>query len=157
MNLKESAMEVYEREKQLTEENYKREADNFAEKSLHVLRDIVEGHYDNMTIVAKVPGRTDFNVDGVSLRVVTSNGYPIVNIVKTCTRCGTETEERIVSLKDIGRALIHPHDKFDCDRFFKVKNDPDYDENAKISINEQRLLEAMKDFIRENDHMCSGF
>ena len=157
MDLKEKAIEEYKREKLLTEENYKREADNFAEKSLHVLRDIVGDNYGDIKIVTKMPGCTDFNVDGVLLRVVTSNGYPVVNIVHTCEKCGFNIESRVINLKDIGKALVEPHDKFGCDRIFKVKNDPDYDENAKVSITERRLLEAMKDFIRENDQMCSGY
>jgi len=157
MDLKKKAIEEYKREKQLTDENYKKEADNFAEKSLHVLRDIVGGNYGDIKVVTKMPGCTDFNVDGVLLRVVTSNGYPIVNIVRTCEKCGFNIESRVINLKDIGKALVEPHDKFDCERFFKLKNDPDYDENAKVSITDRRLLEAMKDFIRENDQMCSGY
>jgi hypothetical protein len=157
MDLKENAIELYEREKQLAEENNKREADNFAEKSLHVLRDIIGGNCDDIKVVTKMPGCTDFNVDGVLLRVVTSNGYPVVNIVHTCERCGIKIESRIINLKDIGKALVEPHNKFDCDRIFKLKNEPDYDENGKVTSYERRLLEAMKDFIRENDRMCSGF
>ncbi len=157
MDLKEKAIKEYKRERHLTEENNKREADKFAEKSLHALRDIVGGNCGDIKVVIKMPGCTDFNVDGILFRVVTSDGYPIVNIVRTCERCGINIESRVINLKDIGRALVEPHDKFDCDRIFKVKNDPDYDENAKVSITDRRLLEAMRYFIRENDQMCSGY
>lgn len=157
MDLKEKAIEEYKREKQLTEDNNKREAENFAEKSHYVVRDIVGGNYGNITVVTKMPGCTDFNVDGVLLRVTISNGYPVVNIVRTCERCGIQTESRVINLKDIGKALVEPHGTFDCDRIFKAKNESDYDENGKTTSNERRFLEAMKDFIRENDEMCSGF
>lgn len=157
MGLREKAIELYEKEIQLAEENDVRIADNFAVKSLSALRDIIGEDYGDIKIVTKTPGSTEFNVDEILFRVRTSDGYPIVNIVKTCTRCGLEIEERVINLKGIGKALVKIHDKFDCDRIFNVKNDPDYDENAKVSVADRRFLEAMKDFIRDNDQMCSGF
>lgn len=157
MGLKEKAIEIYKKEKELEEEKNRIEAENFAEKSLFFVKDIIGGCYSNITVVTKMPWCTDFNVDGVILRVTMSEGYRIVNVVKTCEICKIEISSRVLNLKDIGKVLTEPHDIFDCNRIFKSKNDPDYDENQKVSSTDLRILEALREFVRENDEMCSGF
>lgn len=156
MSLKEEAIEAYEKEKELIKESNLREAEKFAEKALHSLRDIIGNEYGNMEIVVKQPGATSFSVDGILFRVTSSHGYNEISVVKKCPICETVDTVRILNIKDIGKALVEPHSKYDCDRMLEIKKESDDGKNGVILSTEARLLEAMRDFVMENGHMCSS-
>ena len=157
MGLKERAIEEYEREKELVKESNLREAEKFAEKALHSLRDIIGNEYGDIEIVAKQPGSTSFRVDGILFRATTSQGYYEINVVKKCPICEIETTVRVLNLKDIGKAIVEPHSKYDCDQMIETKKRMEDEKNGMVLSTEARLLEAFRDFIRENDHMCSSY
>ena len=153
MGLREKAIDAYTRDRELIKESNIKEAENFARKALEELRKIL-GNDEDIIIVTKQPGATTFSADGISFRVTSSEGYHVVNVIITCPVCGAETVTRVSYIKDIGRALMEPHSKYDCDRMLEIKkaNESGYN----VLSTEERLLEAFKDFIRENDHMCSS-
>lgn len=157
MGLKEIAIEEYEKEKELIKDSNLREAEKFAEKALHSLRDIIGNEYGDIEIVVKQPGATSFRVDGILFMVNTSQGYPIVSVVKKCSICEIENTVRVLNLKDIGRVLVEPHSKYDCDRMLETKKKLDDDKSGIILSTEARLVEVLRDFIKENDHMCSSY
>lgn len=157
MSLKEKAIEEYEREKALIKESNLKEAENFAEKALKALKDILGDECGDIKIIVKQPGATSFRVDGMLFRVTTSQGYHETNVVKKCPICETETTVRVLTLKDIGKALVEPHSKYDCDRMLEIKKELEDDKSGIVLSTEARLLEALRDFIKENDHMCSSY
>jgi len=157
MGLKEKAIGAYEEEKELIKESNIKEAETFAENALISLREILGDECGNIKIVVKRPGSTSFRVDGISFRVTSSQGYSDISVIKKCPICETESTFRVSNLKDIGRALVEPHHKYDCDRMLEIKKQMDDEKNGKIISTEERLLAALRDFIQENDHMCSSY
>lgn len=153
MGLKEKAIEVYEKEKELVKKSNEKEAENFAEKALKSFEEIFGAECGDIEIVEKKPWATTFSVDGILFRVTTSQGYNEINMVKKCPICEAVTTDRVLNIKDIGKALVEPHNKYDCDRMLEIKKEAGGGENGLVLSTEARLLEALKDFIRENDHM----
>jgi len=155
MGLKEKAVEAYETDKELTKKSIEKEAEIFAEKALKSLKDILGEECGNIEIVDKQPGATSFRVDGILFEVCASQGYPFVNVIVNCLICGNKINVRVFNIKDIGKALVEPHSKYDCDRALEIKKESDDEKNVLVLSTEARLLEALKDFIRENDCTCS--
>jgi hypothetical protein len=157
MSLKDKAIESYEKEKELKKKSEIKEAEKFAEEALKVLRDIIGGEYDNDVItLSKRPENISFSVDGVLFRATSSQGYPGIDIVVKCPECGTDIHSKVVYFGDIGRALAEPHFKYDCDQTIRLKKEMEDRKNGKVLDTNERLLEALRDFVNENDHMCSS-
>jgi hypothetical protein len=150
MGLKEKAFDAYKRDRELIDESNIKEAENFAIKSLERLREVL-GNDEDIITVDKQPGATTFSVDGILFRVNSSDGYHVVNVVKKCSVCGTDNIAGVLDIKDIGRALAEPHSKYDCDRMLEIKKSNE--SGDKVLSTEERLLEALREFIRENDNM----
>lgn len=150
MNLKEKAIEVYEKEKELRKESEMREAEKFTEEALKVLRDIIGEGHDNIVTLSKLPGDISFIVDGILFRAGSNNGYPVINVVVKCDVCGSEIINRVVNIKDIGRALAEQHPKYDCDQVLRLKKEMEDRKNGKVLDVNERLVEALRDFVSEN-------
>lgn len=157
MSLKEKAIELYEKEKKLTAESNAREAENFAKKSLEALKEMLGNEYSDIKIVVKQPGATSFRVDGILFRVATQQGYHVTNIIQKCPICETELDIRVLNLKDIGKALVEPHVKYDCDRMLEIKKEMEQEKNGIVLSTDARLLEAIRDFVKENETPCSYY
>lgn len=182
MGLREEAIGEYEKEQESIKDSNIIESEKFAEKSLKVLRDIIGDNHSGMIVVAdKQSGSTSFIVDRILFRVTIPVGLsleslprslpppplrpppqkprqpPVVNVVQTCERCGIEIISTVKNLKDIGKALIETHSKYDCDKKKLDDDKNEDDKNEKLSNVEKKLLVALRDFVQENDHMCSSF
>jgi len=156
MSLKEKAIEAYEKEKELIKESNLREAEIFAEKALKTLRDMIGEEYGNIKVVVKQPGATSFRVDGILFRVIASQGYYDINVIQKCPICEVEIATKVFNFKDIGKALVDLHNKYDCDRMFEIKKEMEDEKNGIVLSTEARLLAVLRDFIKENGHMCSS-
>lgn len=154
MSLKEKAIEVYKKEKELTKERELIEAEQFTKDALKVLNDMIGVEQDNITILSKQQANIDFCVDEVLFRAVQSQGYPEINVIVKCPLCGTEIPSRVVNIRDIGRALVEPHFKYDCDQVIRLKKEMDDRKNGIAVGTEERLLSALKDFVSENSDVC---
>ena len=157
MGLKEKAIEEYNRDRELIVQSNEREAEIFAERAFEELKKMLGNEYiDIMSldkrsiIVDKQPGAASFRIDGMLFRVISSQGFYVVDVVIICPVCGTETYNRIFGIKNIGKALVEPHSKYDCDRALEMKKENGGE--SMVLSTEGRLLEALKEFIRENCH-----
>lgn len=165
MDLKERAIDEYKKEQKLTKENNEKVAEIFADKAVYALQDIIGVRRVDIHTVDKQCYFASFLVDDMLFRVNTSEGYYIINMSRRCDVCGADVNTRITSIKDIGEALVKPHDKFSCDQYLKEKERLERikmemtqmeNEDGKVLSTDERLLEALKDFILENRHMCSS-
>ena len=147
MGLRENAIEAYKKERELIKERDKIEAETFSRRALDALKDIIGREYTDIKTVVEQHGATSFSIDSILFRVTSSQGYHVVNLVKTCPRCETETTVRVLNLKDIGMALVEPHSSYDCDKIIDMKEN---EEGVRVLSTEERLLETLRDFIREN-------
>jgi hypothetical protein len=158
MGLKEKAIEAFEIENESITEANMRKTEKFAENALQSLKDVIGNDYDigndcNIDIVDKQSWATSFIVDDLLFRVSASE----VHLVQTCPRCQAEITDRVLDIKDIGKALVRPHNKYDCDRITESRMKEEKEKNGVVLGTDERLLEALRDFIRENDHMCSSY
>jgi hypothetical protein len=160
MNLKERAIDEYKKERKLIEESNAKDAEIFANKAIHALQDIIGVQRADIITVEKQPGCVSFRVDDILFRVTTSEGYHVVNIVQKCVVCGSDIYTRILDIEDIGKALTEPHFKYDCDQAVEIKKrlEKIKEENVggKVLDVNERLISALKDFVAENDRMCSS-
>jgi hypothetical protein len=157
MGLKEKAIDSYKKEKELREQSEIRDAEKFAEEALKVLRDIIGGEYDSdVETLSKTPYNISFSVDGILFRATSSQGYPGINIVVKCPACGTDVYSKVVYFRDIGRALVEPHSQYDCDQAIRLKQEDSDRKNGRIMNTDERLLEALGDFVKEHDTPCSS-
>lgn len=154
MNLKEKAIEVYKKEKESIKERELREEEEFAKEALKVLSDIIGVEQDNMTILSKQQGFIELCTDGVSFRAVASQGYPEINVMVKCPLCETDIFSRVTNIRDVGRALVEPHFKYDCDQIIRLKKEKDDSKNGIAIDTEERLLSALRDFVSENSEAC---
>jgi hypothetical protein len=165
MGLKERSIDEYKKEQKLMKESNEKAAEIFADKAVYALQDIIGVRRVDIHTVDKQPCSASFLVDDLLFRVHTSEGYHVINMSRKCDVCGTDINTRIMGIKDIGEALIKPHDKFSCDQYLEEKERLERmkmervrmeNEDEKMFITDRRLLAALKDFILENRHMCSS-
>lgn len=165
MNLKERAIAEYEKEKKLTYEKNVKEAEIFADKAVVELQNFLGVRRVDIMTVDKQPCYTNFSVDDMLFMVSISGCYHVIDIIKRCDVCGHDTATRISNIGDIGRVLIEPHFKYDCEHAVEInkrnkrnkRNEKmkDGDEGGnELDVN-KRLILALKDFVSEND-MCSS-
>ncbi len=150
MDLTDRAIAEYRKEQKLIEDENARTAEAFADKAAYALQDIIDVRRADMIITDKRPYSTSFIVGDVSFQVSASEDYCVVNMIRRCSLCGSDVMSKVLNLKDIGKMLVEPHNKYDCDRVVEMKKK---EEGVGIMTSEERLLEALKDFIAENDHM----
>jgi len=150
MNLKEKAVEIYEKEKELVKESEMREVGKFADEALKVLRDIIGEYCGDIITLSTLPDDISFRVDGILFRATSSCGHPNINVATKCPMCEAEIVSRVTSIRDIGRALAEPHFRYDCDKNIRLKKEYEDRKNGKILSTDERLLEAFRDFVSEN-------
>jgi hypothetical protein len=150
MDLKEKAIEVYEKEKESIKERELIAAEKFTEEALKILRDIIGEECDNIATLSKLPEDVSFTVDGMLFRAGSANGYPVINMVVKCEVCESEIISRVVNIRDKGRALTEPHLKYDCDQVIRLKKEMEDMKNGKVLDTNERLLEVLRDFVSEN-------
>lgn len=156
MGLREKAIGVYEREKDVAKVNRMKEADMFAEKALKYIREIlgdgeeIPDDCGDIIVLAKQPGSTSLRIDGILFSVSASDGYHHASAIKKCPVCGIEVDTMVFNLESLGKALVEPHNKYDCDRMLEIKKEMDDEKNGNIISTEGRLLLVLKDFVREN-------
>lgn len=148
MDLTERTITEYKKEKKLLEERRIKDVEIFADKALEELQNIIGVKCADITTVEKQLCSTSFMVDDLLFYVYKSECYYVVTMIKKCPICGTNISDRVLNLKDIGRMLVEPHNKYECDRAIGIKMDND--RNGKVLSTEERLLVALKDFVQEN-------
>lgn len=144
MSLMEDAIKAYTKDQLEIKEEEEKGKKEFIEDGI---KDIRERFGDNLKVeVTSDHGLTDviFLVEGLKMRLKRSRGYNNIYLVQICPKCGTEYEEHIVSLKDIGKALQEGHASYDCEKILKER------EPVKELTTEEKLLDALRTFIREN-------
>ncbi len=161
MSLREIAINEYKKEQKTIEENNVREAEDFSDKAVKEFLKIVG--IDNISgivtltkeshvfVVEKGINYTILMVDDIRFKVYASQYYVVIEMMQTCPICGSTYFDRITNIKDIGKMLVRPHSKFDCDSILDIKKratEKDF-ETQNVSSTEKRLLEALKDFISE--------
>jgi hypothetical protein len=153
MSLKEKAIEMYKKQKESIKETELIEEEQFTKDALKVLIEIIGIEQENITI-SKHQGCIDFFTDGISFRASRSQGDPEINIMIKCPICETEIFSRVTQVRDIGRALVEPHFKYDCDQVIRLKKEIDDRKNGKVAGTEERLLSALREFISESSEAC---
>lgn len=151
MSLKEKSIELYEKHKELISESNLKEAERFAEDALKALREMLGSECGDIVTLDKQPGVTVFSIDGLLFRVIVgSHGYPNINVLVKCPVCETDVSVEVVYIRDIGRALVEPHFKYDCEKVLRTKKQVTDDKNGVVLGNDERLLSALRDFVAEN-------
>lgn len=154
MDLADRAIAEYKKEQKLREESNIKAAEIFAEDAIKELQNIIGVERDDITIVDKQLYYASFRVDDILFRVTTCECCYVVNMIQTCPTCGSEFGDRILNIKDIGRMLVEPHYKYDCEhalemkkRMEKLKREND---RGGILSTDEKLLTVLKEFVSEN-------
>jgi len=147
MGLKERAVEVHKKEKEREREENVQKAEQFIVQAKEILKERIGDEF-TAQVISKEPTMTIFEVDGIKFRVNVHG----VQIIKKCQKCGTEYYEDLMHyfgdqekvLQNIGKILSEPHNDYDCRRILEEK------EGKKELTADEKLLQALKDFIQEN-------
>lgn len=143
MSLMEDAIQAHAKDQLENKELEEKETKKYIEDCLQNIKDRFG---DNLKIemISDKEGGIAFLVDGLKMRLRKSQGYYNIYLVQTCQKCGTEYEEHVVNLKNIGKALQEGHDSYNCERILKER------EPVKELTTDEKLIEALRDFVREN-------
>ncbi len=143
MSLKDDAMQAHAKGQLESKEEEEKEKKKYIEDCLQNIRDRFG---DNLKIemIPDKEGGIAFLVDGLKMRLRRHQGYYNISLVQTCQKCGTEYEEHIVNLKNIGKALQEGHDSYNCERILKER------EPVKELTTDEKLILALRAFVREN-------
>jgi len=147
MGLKERAVDAYKKEAEQTHKDNLQLTEKFVVQAKEILRERIGDEF-TIRVISKEPSETIFDVDGIQFRV----GLHGVQIIKKCQKCGTEYYEDLMHnfgdqekiFQSIGKILSAHHNDYDCERALKVK------EGNKEPTTEEKLLEALKNFMQEN-------
>lgn len=143
MSLMEDAIQAHAKDQLENKELEEKEKKKYIEDCLQNIRDRFG---DNLKIemISDKEGSIAFLVDGLKMRLRRHQGYYNISLVQTCQKCGTEYEEHVVNLKNIGKAIQEGHNTYDCEKILKER------ESVKEPTAEEKLIEALRAFIREN-------
>ncbi len=147
MSVKTIAVEIYEKEKKLAEEKDAEEEKKFVEEAFNTLTKMIDVQRADVMMVVKQPGTVRLLADDVLFEVKQFRGCFNVSVVVKCSRCGSEAIVGVLSMRDIGRALVEPHFKYDCD----MEIEREKNKNEKVLSSGERLLEALRDFMFEGE------
>lgn len=114
------------------------------------IKHIKENFGDSLEIetVSGKDGGVIFIVDGLKMRLRRYQGYCHTYLIQTCPKCGADYESNIISLVNIGMALQEGHDSYDCENVLKGR------EPVKELTTDERLIEVLRAFVRENSSEC---
>ena len=142
MSLVDDAIQAYEKEQLVNKQNEEKEREKLIEDGI---QNIKERFGDNLKIdVESDKDGVVFLVDGLKMKVMRSQGYYNIYLVQTCPTCHEEYADNVIGLKDIGKLLKQGHNSYDCEKALKAK------EPVKEWTTDEKLLDALKTFIREN-------
>ena len=144
MSLADDAIKAHAKDQLELKESEEIEKKKFIEDGIKNIR---EKFGDNLKVeVISDHGLTDiaFLVEGLKMRLKRSQGYYNIYLVQKCPKCGTEYEDHIVNLKNIGKALQEGHSSYDCEKILKER------EPVKDWTTEEKLVDALRTFVREN-------
>lgn len=156
MGLKELAVEAYKKEIERIRKEDTRRAEEFVVQAEKILKERI-GNEFNTQVISKDPCETIFDVEGIKFRV---NNIHEVCIIKKCERCETEYYEDIMrnfgdletTFQGIGKILSEPHDYYECKRILEEKEKEK--EGNKEPTTDEKLLQALKDFMHDNIGEC---
>lgn len=143
MSLIEDAIQAYAKDQLENDEIEEKEKKKLIKDGIQTIKDKF-GNNLKIDVISDKGGGVAFIVDGLKMRVRRHHGYYNIYLVQTCPKCGTEYEEHIINLKNIGQALHEGHDSFDCKEILNKK------EQTKEWTTDEKFLDALKTFIREN-------
>ena len=143
MSLKDDAMQAHAKGQLESKEEEEKEKKKYIEDCLQNIKDRFG---DNLKIemISDKEGGIAFLVDGLKMRLRKSQGYYNIYLIQTCQKCGTEFEDHVINLKNIGNALQDGHASYECEKILKER------EPVKELTTDEKLIEALRTFIREN-------
>lgn len=142
MSLVDDAIQAYNKDQLEIRQNEEKEKNKFIKDSIEVIKERF-GNDLKIDIISDKYGIA-FLVDGLKIRVRRTQGYYSIYLIQTCPKCGTEYEYNIINLKNIGKALHEGHNLYECEKILKDR------ESVKELTTEEKLIEALRTFIREN-------
>lgn len=143
MSLVEDAIDAYEKSRLENKENEDKEKKEFIEDGIKTIKDKF-GDNLKIDVTSDKDGDVIFIIDGLKMKLRKYHGYYNIYLVQTCPKCGKEYVELIINLRDIGKLIKEGHCSFDCEKALKDK------EPVKEWTTDEKLLDALKTFIREN-------
>ena len=143
MSLIDDAIQAHAKDQLENKELEEKEKKKYIEDCIQDIRDKL-GDNLKIEVISDKEGGITFLVDGLKMRLRKSQGYYNIYLVQTCPKCGTEYTEHIVNLKNIGKAIQEGHASYDCEKILKER------ESVKEPTTEEKLIEALRTFIREN-------
>ncbi len=150
MSLTDDAIKTYEKRQLNEKENAEKERKKFIEGGKNTIESLF-GQNLKIDIIEDIDNfgdkSTAFLVDGLKMRVRRGRGYYEVFLVQKCQVCGSEFEEHVINIENIGRALKDGHPKIQCDNVLEAKKP------KVIQTTEERLVEVLRDFVAENSNM----
>lgn len=139
----EDAIKAYEKDQLENKETEEKEEKKYIEDCIQNIRERF-GDDLNIEVIYDKEDSIAFSVDGLKMRLRKYQGYYNISLVQTCQKCGTEFEDHIINLKNIGKALQEGHVSYDCEKILKER------EPVKELTTDEKLIEALRTFIREN-------
>lgn len=143
MSLIDDAMKAHAKDQLESKENKEKEKKKLVEDAIEDIKDKF-GDNLNIEVISDKEGGMAFLVDGLKMRVKRYHGYYTIYLVQMCQKCGTEYEDHIINLKNIGKAIQEGHNSYDCEKILKEK------EQVKELTTEKKLIDALRTFIHEN-------
>lgn len=143
MSLIDDAVKAHAKDQLESKEAEEKETKKFIEDGIQNIRDRF-GDNLNIEVISDKEVGIAFLVDGLKMRLRKSQGYYNIYLVQTCPKCGTEYEDHIINLKNIGKAIQEGHASYDCEKILKER------EPVKELTTEERLIGALRTFVREN-------
>lgn len=143
MSLIEDAIQAHAKGQLENKEEEEKEKKKYIEDCIQNIKDRFGDNLKIEVISDKDIG-VAFLVDGLKMRLRKYQGYYNISLVQTCPKCGTEYEEHIINLKNIGKALQEGHASYDCNKILKER------ESVKEPTTEEKLIDALRNFVYEN-------
>ena len=143
MSLVDDAIQAYAKDRLANKESEEKEKKKLIEDGIQNIKDRF-GDNLKIDVTSDKDGDVIFLVDGIKMKVRRYQGYYNIHLVQTCPKCKEEYTDTVISLKDIGKLLKEGHNSLDCEKVLKAK------EPVKEWTTEEKLIEALRTFIREN-------
>lgn len=150
MDLKEITDDAYKNEIEKKRKENLEQAEKIVAQTTEILKERIGNEFP-VKVISKGFSDTVFDVDNVKFRV-NENGS--VYIVKKCQKCDIVYQEYLMPkftsddqqkiFADIGKILSEPHNDYECQTIIKEK------EGKKEPTTDEKLLQVLKDFMREN-------
>lgn len=142
MGLKKDSIEIYQIQKKEIEKRSKIDSAKFAESSIDLFKEMFGDEYD-IVIKEASPDHTILVVDGLEIMATSGQGIKHFTLMLKCDKCGDNYTENIHKIVDIGKALECGHNKFDCERSVRSKQEP------KPRTIDEEFLDTFRRFIQD--------